>query len=1041
MINVMKASAGSGKTFSLAGEYVKLLFGPDSDPYAYRHILAVTFTNKATDEMKQRILKELHTLAVNPSGSPYLKDLLELSPEMSVSFVERRARTFLCNILNDYGAFSVSTIDRFFQRTLKAFSREIGQFSSYQVELDKQSLVKESVDRILDSLTEDNKSLLGWLTDSVREQLDQNGRFSIEKQLNEMAFALRSEEHRELLEKHGIDGQAIYTRDNLLRLKEGCARIIRDFRADVISAAAKVVEVTDRAGVGRDKFYRKFLTFVDQYSGLADNDEIPVPGDSFLKRASDPEQWFTKSSAPKLLPDVQPVLEEPLGEFCALFDTPYKVYCTALILKSQIYSLGLTGELDEAFSELMKEKNVLSIDDSNTILKGIIGGSDAPFIYEKIGVRYDHFLLDEFQDTSNIQWENFRPLLRESDAGGNSNLVVGDVKQSIYRWRNSDWNLLNTRLKEEFPLSSETVLDGNWRSLRSIVEFNNDFYSFAAACLDGPDGPGQLSSIYSDVRQKVMSKDPAPGNVDLLFCPKSDEEDLQMKLVISEIGRLLDGGASYSDIGILVRTNGIGELTAKALLDAGIPVISDDSLNVKSSPAVRRLTALMSYADNPEDKLNSYLAGSLNIEPPEDCHSLIDMCEYFIRGIKDSLGESLAGEMPYIQAFMDVVQDWSQANGNSLQEFLSYWDTADPMIASPDGSDAVRIMTVHKSKGLDFNYVIFPYAESVNLYKHGSHWCRPDVAGTSLEDCASGIYRVDLTTSAERSLFSGDYAEEKMMQMVDAVNTFYVATTRARRGMTIISRMPPAKLCDAAGKYLESGVFDSSFQDMSQVLYWYIRTGGSSLGMRAEEAQDDGVLRYRHGEPCDFIPSEKKASDNAGEDTGGYCSWPLGRRLEFSADAADFFKTGDGAMPGNSKRIKGIVLHDILSSVIVPEDIGRAVRQGLNDGRLSGGEAQETESMLKDAVKNVSDRGWFPEDASKVRNEMSIIDSDGEIYRPDRVVIDGDLVMVVDYKFGAASPKYRDQVRNYARLYRDMGYKNVKASLWYVLQNRVEDVE
>ncbi|MGM9736779.1 MAG: UvrD-helicase domain-containing protein [Candidatus Cryptobacteroides sp.] len=1042
MINIMKASAGSGKTFSLAKEYIKLLFGPDADPFAYRHILAVTFTNKATDEMKQRILKELHTLVVNPSGSPYLKELMELSPEMKESFISRRARTFLCNILNDYGAFSVSTIDRFFQRTLKAFSREIGQFSSYQVELDKESLVNESVDRILDSLSEDNRSLLGWLTDSVREQLDQKGRFSIEKQLYEMASALRSEERRELLEKYGIDGQSVYTRDNLLKLKDGCSEIIRNFRADVIAAAEKVIEATDSAGVGRDQSYRKFLTFIDRYAGLAENDELPVPGDSFLGRSADPGQWFPKSSAANLLPLVQPVLEEPLGQFCALFDAPYRVYCTALILKGQIYSLGLTAELDEAFSELMREKNVLCIDDSNTILKGIIGGSDTPFIYEKTGVRYDHFLLDEFQDTSNIQWENFRPLLRESDAGGNSNLVVGDVKQSIYRWRNSDWNLLNSRLKEEFPESSETVLDGNWRSLGSIVEFNNDFYSFAAASLDG-NVPGQLSSIYSDVRQKVMSKDAASGNVDLVFCGKSEDEDLQMKTIISEIGRLIDDGASYSDIGVLVRTNVTGELVAKALLDAGIPVISDDSLTVKSSPAVRRLVALLSYIDSPEDKLNAYLAGSLNIEPPEDCHSLIDLCEYFIRGIKEVPGGSISGEIPYIQAFMDVVQDWSQVNGNSLQEFVSYWETVDPKIASPDGSDAVRIMTVHKSKGLDFNYVIFPYAESVNLYKPGMHWCRPDVSGSSLEDCASGIYRVNLSSSADRSLFSGDYSEEKMMQMVDAMNTFYVATTRARLGMTIISKMPSGKLCEAAAKCLETGESYSGFSDMSQVLYWYVRTSGGALRIRTlpDSGQDGGVLRYRYGEPSAFKPKKKSSSGDAGNESGDYCSWPLGDRLEFSPEAADFFQMQDGQLPGSSMRLKGIVLHDILSSVILPEDVGRAVRQSLDDGRLSGEEAAKTETLLNDAVKAVADRGWFPDDASKVHNEMSIIDSDGEVYRPDRVIVDDDRVMVVDYKFGAGSPKYRDQVRNYARLYRQMGYGKVTASLWYVLQNRVEDVE
>lgn len=1037
MINIVKASAGSGKTFSLAREYIMRLFAKEGDQYSYRHILAVTFTNKATDEMKSRILKELFILSSLPETSMYLKDLKSHRPDLSVRDISGMSRRFLCNILNDYGAFSVSTIDRFFQRTLKAFSREIGQFASYQVELDKQSLVKESVDRILDSLTEEDKGLLDWLTASVREQLVQDGRFSLDERLYETAVALLDEEHRELAAALGLDESELHSRESLKVMRDGCSSVMKGFADKVRSAAKAVVDVLDRAGVSPDRFTRKFMTRILPYTELKDNDIVQAPSQSFMSSSADISKWFSKAAAKTLLPLVETSLQGPLNDFTSLFGQPFKVYNTALILRRQMYSLGIAAELNASFRELMKEKNVLSLDDSNTILKGIIDGSDAPFIYEKTGVRFDNFLLDEFQDTSNIQWENFRPLLAESNARGNSNLIVGDVKQSIYRWRNSDWNLLNTRLKEEFPDSEASVLDSNWRSVRNVVSFNNSFYPFAARQLDWA-CPGQntISGIYSDVIQNVTDTGADHGNVDVVFCTDSDGEDMEMSTVLSEIRRLVEGGAAYSDIGILTRSNALAAQAASSLLAADIPVISDDSLTVKSSPAVRRLTALLSYADNPGDTLNSFMAGSLGITPPEEYHSIMDLCEYFIRGMKAVPGCSLAGEIPYIQAFMDIVQDWTATNGNSLPAFLAYWDTVDPKISSPEGSDAVKVMTIHKSKGLDFNYVIFPYAEKVTLYKADTHWCSPDVSGTELEDCAKGIYRVKLSSDTEDSLFAGSYDNERMMQIVDSLNTFYVATTRARKGMTVIASMPSAKFRESADSMLGGDSASCQFTDLSQILYLYLRLPSSGSEFVHIQDDEESIVRYRLGTEYPFGTGNVKMPE--GMTSADYYSWPSGSRLEFSPESGDFFRSPE---EGFSMRARGIVLHDILSRVLRPSDLGKAVVDSVLDGSLGESEKDSVTELLSSRIESVSGRGWFPDDVSKVRNETTIIDSDGEIYRPDRVVVDGDSVLIVDYKFGHPSPRYRDQVRNYARLYKDMGWKDVRASLWYVYQDRVEEVE
>ena len=385
MLEIMKASAGSGKTYRLARKYISLLL-ESKDRYAYRHILAVTFTNKATDEMKGRILRELHVLATCPHESDY-HDHFVPACFPSDSDLQKKAETVLSDMLHDYSAFAVSTIDRFFQQTLKAFSREIGQFASYQVELDKDSLVAESVDRILDSLTEADSGLLSWLTDNVLEQIEQGGRYSLDANLLDMAKRLKSVQRQEAMEKSGLVADMGCSKGKLLEIRGKCRQIVSDFRATVKASASAALDVIEQAGVDPAESNRGFLKRLYLYSGLEDGEAVEALPASFTSKALDHEQWFAKTKAAKLKPLVYPFLEAPLEDFCSLFDKEFKVYNTAQILDGQLYGLGVADELDKAFKELMKEKNVLCIDDSNTILRDIIDGSDAPFVYEKLGVR------------------------------------------------------------------------------------------------------------------------------------------------------------------------------------------------------------------------------------------------------------------------------------------------------------------------------------------------------------------------------------------------------------------------------------------------------------------------------------------------------------------------------------------------------------------------------------------------------------------------------------------------------------------------------
>ena len=994
MIKVLKASAGSGKTYNLAREYIRLILqGEKAD--AYRHVLAVTFTNKATDEMKRRILKELHLLSREPEKSKYYKDFV---PSLfgDAESLGKKALQQLTGILHDYSAFAVSTIDRFFQQTLRAFSREIGQFSSYQVQLDREALVDESVDRVLDTLSEGDGALLAWLTGSVKEDLRQSGTFSLDDRLQEVAKSLQKLP----------EGEDVFPRERLERLEALCKAVTGDFEKKVSEAAGACLAVFEAVGIDPADSNRGLFKGLYAYRDARGSLGKPTP--AFMKKAPDSSQWFAKAKDAMRL-KLEAVLDGPLQTFLDLFGQPYKVYCTARILQGQIYGLGVAGELREAFRQIQKEKNVISIDDSNTILHQIIDGTDAPFIYEKLGVRYEDFLLDEFQDTADIQWENFRPLLKESESAGNDSLVVGDVKQSIYRWRGSDWRLLGSRLEEEFPDVKSSVLDGNYRTCREIVDFNNAFFAFAAQELDrqggeDPGSPGSISDLYRDVVQNVCFPDPEPGSVEVCFTEDPMEE------VILSLRDIHDRGGKWGDMAVLVRSNKDGSDIASALVQENIPVVSDDSLFIKSSVTVRRLVSQLALADavpgQAENSVASFLAASMDVEIPEHYHSLTDLAEGFLRKLKEWDPQKFEAEIPYIRSFMDYLQDWVSTGGNNLSAFLRDWEEAQPKIASPQTGDSVRVITVHKAKGLEFPFVIVPFADKFSLYKASSCWCRPEVQGTELEKQAQGLFYVSLSDSSTDSLFEADYLKERKMAAIDNINVLYVAFTRAKYGLKVISAPLP-----------KAGF--QEYKNMSHLLYAFVQT-----------------LHYTRGTP---YPPEKIMREESGEKTiyAGYESYPAesGDRLRMSPEAADYFGEDGHFGPEASRRIRGNVLHGILSRLETDEDLPGAVDAAVNAGELPASLREETLAFLSGRMASVAAMGWFAP-GNRVLREVPILSPDGREYRPDRVVLYPDgRVTVVDYKFGVQQERYKKQVQRYAALFRKMGYGKVEGYLWYLDDN------
>lgn len=922
MMEIVKASAGSGKTYTLAHKYLDILLSAREE-FAYRHILAVTFTNKATAEMKSRILRDLAREA-------------ERDP---------RARKLLTQILHDYSAFSVSTIDKFFQQALRSFAREVNQAAVYQIELDRKSLITEAMDRVLDALTPEKEDLLAWFKANVTEQLEQGEKVSIESPLYKMGVLLSSEER-----KADVDA---FSKERLAAVKRECRKIVDAFHKKVEAEAAAVQpQLKNKTAIAKITGYMKLKPW----------NVLEAPSGYLKKDCLD-------------------------SNFLALFqDERFRLYRTAHTILESLYSLGLAREFYTEFDALLKEKNVMCLEESNTILKDIIDGSDAPFVYEKLGVRYKDFLLDEFQDTSLVQWDNFLPLLKESQDVGGDSLIVGDVKQSIYRFRGSEWDLLATKAPETFPLAKVRSLESNFRSSRAVVEFNNGFFSFLAGKLG-------KQEIYSDVQQKVRTREEQPGEVRIDFC---DNKDIEAK-VLESVQEAKDNGARLGDIAILVRGHAQGQKISDHLISNGVRVISDDSLSLKSSALVRRLVSLMNAVDNPQDSVSSYLASQTDMgELPQSQHSLTDLCEVLIRKLEVKPSDTL-----FLQAFLDDVQNWTSSNGHNLHGYLQHWKDSNLSISSPQDPDAVRVITIHQSKGLEFPYVIFPYAHEVKLFHTETRWCHLD--HPMVPEVMKGNYPVDIDASAADTFFNADYQKERELQSVDNLNIFYVALTRAEKALHIISKYPSKALMKA----LDDGK-EPDFKDFSQYLYSYVRTHGDHFG----QTYDFYAMRRRELADSLVFDAEFQSIPLNPD--------PENLRLECSQEAKDFF--GDeGVGAEASVRLAGISLHNRLAAVDTIDDLPE-------DGT-------EQTSQLRQWVSRHPE--WFS-DFTEVRNEVELFAADGSVHRPDRVIRKKDgTIVVVDYKFGEHKRSYERQVREYMNLYRALGESHVEGALWYVKEDCV----
>lgn len=1071
MLTVYRASAGAGKTHKLTGEYLKLLF---SHPGAYRRILAVTFTNKATDEMKGRIIEELHLLASNRKSS--FVELLSSEHNLSHEAVRREAKKILIRILHDYAAFNISTIDRFFQQTMRAFTREIGLQGGYGIEMDQTMVLTEAVDNLLADLEKpDNKELLSWLLRFADDKIENGGEWNLRREIMSLGQEIFKENYKAFSPEISED---LADKQVLENYKEELVKIVRSVEAEAKRIGEKGLNLMDQYGLKPTDFKGGSRSAMLFFERLA-NGEMKEPTATFEGFADNPEGCYTKTTPEATRQIISCVMDDGLNDaikaVLALF-SDLSAYYTAREITRYYYTLGILSDISNQIAAYREEKNILLIADTTELLNKIIAGSDAPFIYEKTGTRVDHYMIDEFQDTSKMQWENFSPLLKESLGQAYSNLIVGDVKQSIYRFRNSDWTLLDSQVQHDFSsaeLQEETLRD-NWRSLRCVVDFNNTFFQNAPNLLQSQyneqlessslaeqereEFATRINKAYSDSKQETPDHlKEKEGHVQISFLPQeqgSDWKEDALNRLPEAIMSLQDNGYPLKDIAILVRTNLEGAAVAEMLLEYKetnsnaaykFDIISDDALFVNSSPAVRFIVAILKHLKNPDDQtnrqiaffsyvalLNSFDEENLDLSFSDEVEnallplsrlSLYEMSEGIYRLFVDKFP---GNEQVFVQAFLDIVLEFSKKENPDIARFLKWWDEAGykKTIATPNEQDAIRIMTIHKSKGLGFKAVIIPFGDWEIDHKPTKSvilWCHPHNSPFNKLHLVPVRYGQILS----KTYFAKDYFKEKLHAFIDNLNTLYVAFTRAKEELIVFSPRPKKAEDTGAGLNKANSISELLWMGLYNEL-----TNDNTISLSSSFDPEEGFFEMGTW----YKTTTKDESGDISElEATKFHSTSSKERLHLRLK-------GKNLSFDDEKRKYGTLMHDLLSMIYTTKDIVPAIESYYTAGIIDQKESSLLKNRLDDYLTKEIVESWY-NGSYQTLNETDILFGNGLSRRPDRIMFKDGEVIVVDYKFGEKEEiKYTKQIKAYVDLIEEIGYKQVRGYIWYLELNKLVHV-
>ncbi|HZH70903.1 MAG TPA: UvrD-helicase domain-containing protein [Mariniphaga sp.] len=1075
MLTVYKASAGSGKTFQLVGEYLKLIM---KNPQNYKNILAVTFTNKATTEMKNRILEQLNLLS-GSDDSPYIPMLMS---ELSLNNVQIRSRSkfALKNILHDYSRFSISTIDAFTQRIIKAFNREMGISPYFVLELDNDMILEEAVDKLL-SRVDTDLQLRNWLVEFSREKIMENRSQQIDKDILHLGKELFKEKFQIFFPE---DDKTAYTRENINDLRAQLDKIIAVFEHTLQSKAKECMQHIENNGFTVEDFSYKSTGVAGYINNLAAKN-FKEPKTRVTGAAESTQVWIAKKHAQKL--QLEQLVEEKLRPLLKnilvyYFDNEIRYY-TAVEVKKHLRILGILTDLKEEIRKLLHEKGLLQLSDSNLLLSKIIGDSDSPFVYEKIGNHYDYYMLDEFQDTSQLQWNNFKPLVSNALSEGNKVLLVGDVKQAIYRWRNSDWNILASRINSDFPLFPPATisLEKNWRSRRNIIEFNNNvlkallqiFEISLFKDIESRQYLDKFKNVYREYYQEPGKPEAeSEGWVNIQFLEDEEFKKHSALLLVDQVKKLQDKGLNASDIAILIRKKEEGAVLVETFMEAArdphnekynLTVLSNESLFLYASKGVNFIILIIELLIDPEGKiqktallylwlswLKPFLDNKVQSSPGSDTISstsalmnldsndmfeselgskfsqieenikLSSLDEAIIRICKSFGLFTIGSELPFIQSLIDRAAELKTSLSNDLSNFLFWWKTKgyNTSVNINDEVDSIRLLTIHKSKGLEFEAVLIPFFTFTSSWPAQLApilWCTPAMEPFN----QFPLLPVKANSQLVRTIFKEDYLEEKVNYLIDTLNLIYVAITRAR-SVLIIHCQEPVERKDGEQGTAVNALLQSAL---------------SQMGLESKFAgcwrQEDRAFSF--GALPEFI-SVDSASENDHINT--YIFNNLDDRIRLKLNSEGFIIDG---LQSQSVKNSGKLIHEILSKVNVADDVELICNKYLAEGIINSAEGKVIVKVIQKGFENPMVKKWF-DGNYEVLNERNLLTAKG-VLRPDRIMISGNKAIVADYKWGDVKLNdYNSQVSGYAHILKKSGYEHVEGYIWYINLGEVEKV-
>ncbi len=1020
---IFNASAGTGKTFALVKEYLKILL-TNQNPKAFRQILAITFTNKAANEMKGRLLKSLHAFARNDEGdsASTLMDILSTEMGVTKATIRERAAVTLRHLLHNYAQFEVSTIDKFTHRVIRTFARDLKISQNFNVILETEQILEEAVNSLMSKSGYDEE-LTELLVNFSLERAEEESHWDLTRDLIKMSHLYYTEEHRQSLDKLTEKEVSDFT-----GLRKTLFSRIKMIESEMRKTSQEILTLLAASGLSEEAFPYKTLPthFTRLSEGQYDLDKLY--GNTLQKQLEEgnilKKGWELPDDT--FLLDVREVYFEIKG-------LAYQRAFYLNIVKNLLPLTVLNRVIGEV-KEIEKEQDLLPIAVFNSIIAETIKDQPAPFIYERLGEQYRHYFIDEFQDTSELQWHNLIPLIGNAleglDESGRSGslLLVGDVKQAIYRWRGGKAEqLLNLINKSVNPFSIEPEihsLDKNFRSRSTIVDFNNNFFKVTCPRLKAE----RYRQLFSDATQQ-QTQNIHEGIVRLEFIPSDspDRDEAYFERVSSSINEILSFGHNYGDICILTRKHKEGVKLADRLMQQEIPIVSSETLLLKNNQETSFAINVMSFCLDGTDLdafygLAAYLIGSNSLthgnikeafnnplawlEENFKFHpayllqlSAYDALEYIISHF-DLTGRADG----YLNFLLDEAMEVEQKQGATFNAFLQHWrkNMEKLSIAAPDTIDAVRIMTIHKAKGLEFPFVIFPYANSP-IY--GDRDAKIWMTGNEGPFGSWPLLLVD--KKKEMVNYSPEAAElfedEQHRLELDAFNLLYVALTRAKTGLFVISEKDLDKKGNPKDNYF-SGLFIHYLKSEGK---WEAERMSYSIGAipsKKGKAEDLSVPMK-----IDFLKSSKSSIINKLA-VRGDSLWDSEGRV-----ALDW----------------GNLVHNTMSRIESREDVERVLQTVSLEGKISPEQLPRLRNTITSIVEHPVLAGYFEQGIS-VYNEREIVTENGVFLRPDRMVFDNENVVLIDYKTGRKDPGHKEQILSYANAIEKMGYLVTERLIVYI---------